>query len=220
MTGQGLVSPVRWCALTAGALGAVAAVPAVRLGRPAASPPSSARGSAVSHQSETGTVGFVGTRAGDDARVRRLRLSLARGRRPFLRRPLRRDASASPAAPPACGSARHRAGRRRRDLGAAAADLSRPARCSVASSPWSSTAPTGVLSVLGETSPSPNGRHRAPRSAPPMQPTPRSARSPAAHHLSTADLRASQPQLKLYDPRLLGAPSPFDRGRAVLGART
>ena len=170
-------------------------------------------GVTVSHQSETGTVGFVGTRAGYDPRLRRLRFGARPRPRPAPSSTATRAASASPAAPPACGS---RAPSRPQPARPRFA-CSRPIaafRCSAASSPWSSTAPTGCSPCSARPAlrraPTP-----IPRSAPPTRPTPRSARSPAATTSSAADLRASQPRLKLYDPRLLGAPSPFQKGRAA-----
>ena len=196
-------------ALTAGALGAAAAVPSFA----AASGGFAAQlgpGVTVSHQSDTGVVGFVGTRAGT---------SLASGV----------SASASPAAAARSfvGSYADRFGLAGRSAGLRVA-RGRPAgagQTSVRLQQIYRGLPVlggelavvvdrsnRVLSVLGETSPSPNAATVA---AVGPADAARAAIGAVArsNHLATSDLRASQPQLKLYDPRLLGAPSPFHRAR-------
>ena len=74
-----------------------------------------------------------------------------------------------------------------------------------------------VLSVLGETSPAPKADIDPAVSAADAADAALGAVA-RTHRVSDADLRASRPRLKLYDPRLLGAPSPFNRRPRCVGA--
>lgn len=167
-------------------------------------------GVSVSRQSETGTVGFVGARAGT---------SLASGV----------SASASPQAAARSFVSRY-AGRFGLADGYAGLRVARTesaggGQTSVRLQQTYRGLPVlggqlavvvdrsnGVLSVLGETSPSP---HAATAAAVGPADAARAAIGVVARsqHLATSDLRASRPQLRLYDPRLLDAPSPFHRAR-------
>jgi bacillolysin len=75
--------------------------------------------------------------------------------------------------------------------------------------------PTGdVLSLLGETSPSPSGPGIARVDASAAQRAAIGAVA-RAEDIDPADLTASAPELQIYDPRLIGAPGPFQRARAA-----
>ena len=176
------------------------------------SPPSSAPASPSPISRETGSVGFIGTRAGTTiASGAPASASPESAARTFVSRYAGRfglsgrssGLQVASTEPAAAGGTSVRLQQTYRGLPVLGGQLAVVVDGS-----------NRVLSVLGETSPAPKADVDPAVSAADAADAALGAVA-RSHRVSDADLRASRPRLKLYDPRLLGAPSPFNSGRAA-----